>query len=484
MVKLAIGSTGAESGPTGSLDFSVETRGMEPVPEEQRYGDHTRLLTIFFFPNLVPSVFFAGTLVTASFIGLSFWWGVVAILLGNLLACIPVAILGVFGTRTGLAQLPLARLPFGKSIVLPATLNWLSTILWDGLNCLFGAQALNVLIGTPYWGGLFIILAAQIALSYVGYEAIHVFGKAVSVVLAVVFVAVTVKCITVGTDHVHAQVHGGAAVGSFILMLSIIISYTFTWAPYSSDYTRYLPAHTPARTVVWRMMAGNGLSAIWLEVIGLIAADKLSDQTSSGIFHFLGKGFLGYLAMLAIVLGNVGADAIDDYSGALSLQAAGIRIPRPVSSALVAGIGFGVAMYLNTGDFQSKLTNFLLFLGYWIAPFVGVLLTDWYLRRGKVDPHSLMNLRGLPSGWQAVVAIVVGFGLSVPFMNSSIFVGPVASGPLKGGDIAYIVGGILASGIYFGLAKATRYVTTPASVDLAAAEPAAPALVLEGGTQL
>ena len=29
-------------------------------------------------------------------------------------------------------------------------------------------------------------------------------------------------------------------------------------------------------------------------------------------------------------------------------------------------------------------------------------------------------------------AIVAGFGLSVPFMDSSIYVGPVASGPLKG----------------------------------------------------
>jgi NCS1 family nucleobase:cation symporter-1 len=476
---------GPLSGPTGNYDFRVETRGLEPVPEDQRYGDHTRLLTIFFFPNLTPSMFFAGTLATSSFIGLSFTWALVAIVVGNIVACIPVGLLGVFGMRTGLAQLPLARLPFGRSIALPGILNWASTVLWDGLNCLFGAQALHVLLGTPYWGNLFIILALQMLLASIGYEAIHTFGKWSSVVLGAVFVAITIKCITVGTVHVAAQAHGGAAIGGFILMLSIVISYTFTWAPYSSDYTRYLPSSTPASSVVWRMTVGNGLSAMWLEIIGLIAAAKLTDQTSNGIYHFLGAGVFGSVAMIAIVLSNIGADAIDDYSGALSLQAAGILIPRVISSAMVAAAGFGIAMYLNTGNFETKLTNLLLFLGYWIAPFTGILLTDWYMRRGRVDPASLMRLKSLPSGWQAVVAIVAGFGLSVPFMDSSIYVGPVSSGPLKGGDIAYIVGGILASLIYVGLAKMTHFIPAAGhdpgeAVDLTAAEGAAVAS-LDGG---
>ena len=451
-----------DAGPTSMHDFRIETRGMDPVPDDQRYGDHRRLISIFFFPNMTPSVFFAGTLATASFIGLNFWWALVAIVVGNIIGSIPVGLLGVMGARTGLAQLPLARLPFGRSVPLPAILNWGSTILWDGLNCLFGAEALKVLLGTPFWAGLLIILAAQLALSVIGYEAIHTFGKWITVVIGIVFVAITVKCIAVGTTNIQPQLHGGAAVGGFILFLSIIMSYTFTWAPYAADYTHYLPKDTPATAIVWRMTAGNGLSAIWLELIGLIAAQSLSDQTSSGIYHFLGGGALGVFAMIAIVLSNIGADAMDDYSGALSMQAAGIRIPRPISAVIVAAGGFGMALYMEQGNFETKLTNFLLFLGYWIAPLVGIVLVDWWLRRSRVDSWSVVRLRTLPSGWQALIALVAGFGVSLPFMDSSLFVGPIASGPLQGGDIAYIVGGIAAGVIYYVLAKLTRSVAPAA----------------------
>jgi NCS1 family nucleobase:cation symporter-1 len=448
-----------DAGPAGMHDFRVETRGLDPVPDDQRYGDHKRLLSIFFFPNMTPSVFFAGTLATATFIGLNFWWALVAIVVGNLVASVPVGLLGVMGARTGLAQLPLARLPFGRLIAVPALLNWGSTILWDGLNCLFGAEAMTVLLGTPFWAGLVIILIAQLALSVIGYEAIHTFGKWISVIIGLVFVAITVKCITAGTTHITPQLHGGAAVGGFILFLAIIMSYTFTWAPYAADYTHYVPKDTPSFSIVWRMTAGNAVSAIWLETIGLVAASQLLNQTSAGIYNFLGKGAFGAFAMIAIVLSNVGADAMDDYSGALSLQAAGIRIPRPISGVIVAAGGFGMALYLKQGDFQAKLTNFLLFLGYWIAPMVGVVLVDWWLRKGRVDSWSITRLRKLPIGWQALAALVVGFCVSLPFMDSSLYVGAIASGPLKGGDIAYVVGGIVAGLIYFVLAKVTHSVS-------------------------
>jgi NCS1 family nucleobase:cation symporter-1 len=459
----------SETGPRGTNDFHVETRGLDPVPESERYGDRTRLLSIFFFPNLTPSMFFAGTLATASFIGLNFTWAVVAIVVGNVVACVPVGVLGVMGARTGLAQLPLARLPFGRTIVFPAILNWGTNILWDGINCLFGAEALRVLIGIPYWGALLIILAAQTALSFIGYEAIHTFGKWISVIIGLVFIAITVKCATVGTIDIKPALHGGAQVGGFILMLSIVMSYTFTWAPYSSDYTRYLPSKTPASAIIWRMTAGNAFSAIWLEIIGLVAASSLTDQTSSGLYNFLGKGVFGAIAMIAVVLANVGADALDDYSGALSLQAAGLRIPRPISAVVVAIGGFAMAMWLQHGSFATNLSNLLLFIGYWVAPFVGIVLMDWWLRRGQVDPMSVVKLRSLPLGWQALVAVLAGFGLSVPFMDSSLFVGPIASGPLRGGDIAYFVGGILAAVIYYVLAKVTRSVR-PAPAPVPAAE--------------
>ena len=94
----------------------------------------------------MPAAFFIGTLVTLDFLKLGFAISLLAIMVGNVLGSAIVGILSTMGPKTGMAQLPAARLPFGKSIVLPGLLNWISTIGWDGINSLFGAFALTLLI--------------------------------------------------------------------------------------------------------------------------------------------------------------------------------------------------------------------------------------------------------------------------------------------------------------------------------------------------
>ena len=92
-----------------------------------------------------PAAFFIGTLVTLDFLKLGFVTSILAIVVGNLVGSFFVALLSTMGPKLGLAQMPAARLPFGKSIVLPGLLNWLSTIGWDGINSVFGAVALTIL---------------------------------------------------------------------------------------------------------------------------------------------------------------------------------------------------------------------------------------------------------------------------------------------------------------------------------------------------
>ena len=39
---------------------------------------------------------------------------------------------------------------------------------------------------------------------------------------------------------------------AFVLGTAIVASYNVSWAPYSSDYTRYLPKDTPEKGIFWR----------------------------------------------------------------------------------------------------------------------------------------------------------------------------------------------------------------------------------------
>ena len=50
-----IDATAGESMPTREGDFSIEGRGIEPIPEGARYGSVGRIFTVWFTPNLVPA---------------------------------------------------------------------------------------------------------------------------------------------------------------------------------------------------------------------------------------------------------------------------------------------------------------------------------------------------------------------------------------------------------------------------------------------
>src|SRR5438445_1801827 len=97
--------------PTREGDLAIESRGMEPIPESARYGSVTRLFTVWFTPNLVPAAFFIGTLVTLEFLKLGFVTAILAIIVGNVLGSAVVGLLSTMGPKTGMAQLPVARLP-------------------------------------------------------------------------------------------------------------------------------------------------------------------------------------------------------------------------------------------------------------------------------------------------------------------------------------------------------------------------------------
>jgi NCS1 family nucleobase:cation symporter-1 len=453
-----------EGMPTREGDLSIEGHGMEPIPESARYGSVNRVFTVWFTPNLVPAAFFIGTLVTASFLKLGFVTSLLAIIVGNVVGSFVVALLSTMGPRLGLAQLPAARLPFGKSIVVPGLLNWLSTIGWDGINSLFGAYALTILIpGLPFVGGVLIIVLGQAVLGIFGYEVIHTFEKWAAVILGVMFLVLTVSIFGKADTSLVDGFNGLDQVGAFVAYVAIVASFVLAWSLYASDYSRYLAPDTSTSKVFWYTLAGMAIASAWLEILGLLVASKaVGGESSQTIFDVLGGSgaVVAGLAMVAIVIGTVAVNGMNDYTGSLSLQAAGVRVKRVYSAAVVAVLAFGFTLLLNTGDFATNFTNYLLFISYWISPFVGVVLADWWLRGRRADASSIVDFGRLPMGTIALVALVAGFVIGIPFQNSSLGYSWNAyswGGPFNwatvnwfhGADLAYYVGGAVAFVIYW-----------------------------------
>jgi nucleobase:cation symporter-1, NCS1 family len=440
--------------PRRTGDLALESQGMAPIPEDSRYGGVYRMFTVWFTPNMELSGVFAGTLAVA--LGLGFQLGLVAIILGTLIGSVPVAILCTWGPRTGTGQVPLARLPFGKAIVLPGTVQWLSSIAWDALVGLFGGQAAQLLLGTPFWAGAAIVLGLEGLVSIYGYEFVHRLQSWGSAILIVLFAVLTVRVFQHHIVLPHNAVHGAALFGAFVLMVTIALSQGISWATYASDYSRYLRPAASQTSIFWLTLGGLTASYVWVETIGLAAASVLGNQTAAGVRALMGGGTLGVLALIAIVFGAITSNSMNDYTGSLAFQALGARLKRPVTAALVAVLAFAAILWMHAGDTSGKFENLLLFIGYWIAPFCAIVMIDWHSGRSRYTPsflRSAVMFRNLGTGWPALAAFVLGYAAMVPFMNTSIVAGPVAKA-LHGADLAFYVGFIVTAALYFALTRA------------------------------
>jgi NCS1 family nucleobase:cation symporter-1 len=461
--------------PARRGDLVTEAQGMAPIPEDQRYGPSWRNFTVWFAPNMELSGVFTGTL--AFTLGLGFWPGFAAIVLGVVLGTLPVAYLATWGPKTGMGQLPLARLPFGRTIWLPAAVQWLSAVAWDGLVGLFGGEAAQLLLHVPFALGVAVVLAVQGLFGFLGYEFIHQLQQWGSAVLALLFLVLTVRVLQHGGIPVHGTVHGADAVGTFVLMSTIAFSGAFSWASYASDYSRYQAAASPSRPIFWWTLGGMGASFIWVYTLGLAGARTFGNQTAAGVRTLMGGGLLGSLALVAIVFGAVTSNAMNDYSGSLAAQAGGVPVRRTWSAVAGTVLAFFVILWIHGGATAARFQNVLLFTAYWIAPFFAVILIDWRARRGTIDHAGLQRLmrwRDLDGGLPALVALVVGFGAMVPFMDTSLYVGPVAA-RLHGADVSFYVGFGVAAAVYAPLRRLVGG-RSPA-VGVSAGEPAVGATV-------
>ncbi len=434
--------------PASAGDLSVESQGIAPIPEDQRYGSPARLFTVWFAPQVNMTGVFTGAL--AIVLGLGFWLGLLAMVLGTVLGSLIVGYLSTWGPRTGTGQLPNSRMAFGGGVVLPAVVQWVGTIAWDALVGLFGGQALSLLLGIPFWLGVLIVLGVQGAAGFFGYEVIHRMQAVLTVVLFVTFVVFAVKLVGGHEIVTPASVHGADLVGAFVLEVTIAFSLAVSWASYAADFSRYLPAHSSRARVFGFTFAGIVLAYIFIQGIGIAAGNVVSEQTAEGVRSVMGGGLLGGLALLIIALASIGSGVMNDYSGSLALQTIGVRVRRPVSAVIVTLLAFPLILWLNAADTATRFQDVLLLVSYWIPAFVSIVVIDWLLRvRGRATINPAAEPTDRRHAVAAVIVFVLAYGASIPFMHTSLIEGPIAKA-WHGADIAYFVNLVVAAVLYGG----------------------------------
>lgn len=432
--------------PTGSGDLTVETHGIAPLTADQRYGHPARLFTVWFAPQVNMTGVFTGTLAIA--LGLGFWLGLLAMLIGTVLGSAVVAYLSTWGPRTGAGQLPNARMAFGDLVVVPGILQWGSSIAWDALVGLFGGEALAALLGIPFWSAVLIVLAVQGVVGFFGYELIHRLQAVLTVILFITFAVFTVKLVS-GHDIVVAPSAAGADLaGAFVFEVTIALSLAISWASYAADFSRYLPSDSSRWQVFGYSFAGIASAYSFVQGIGIAAAAVIGEHTADGVHAVMGGGLLGGSALLVIALAAIGSGVMNDYSGSLALQTIGVRVRRPVSAVIVTVLAFGLILWLHAADTATRFTDVLLLVSYWIPAFVAVVVVDWMLRvrgRPSIDPSAEPTARR--DALAALLTFVLAYVVAVPFMNTTLIQGAVATA-WHGADIAYFINFIVALVLY------------------------------------
>jgi nucleobase:cation symporter-1, NCS1 family len=443
--------------PTSVRDLRPEVAGIHPVSAGARFGSAWSQLTLWFTPNVEVSGLFIASI--AAGLGLGFGWGLAVLLAGEIAGTLVFSWMVTMGPRAGVSQLALARMPFGRSVVLPALVQALTAGGWIALVSLFGAQASSLLFGIPFAAGAAIVLAAIALVAVFGYQWIHQVEGWFAPVMIVLFGYLTFRILRHHITLPVQTVHGAALAGAVLLMLAIVLSGSLSWCPYAADFARRLPEGTSSRRVFGFAAAGTLAAGIWSALLGLAAANVIGgNQTAAGISAEVGGGVAGDAALVTIMLAAILSCCMNAYSSSLAFQAAGLPVKRPWLTIGISGAALGLVVWMQTGSVSGHFEDVLLLADYWVAPFVAIVMIDWLRRHREYTAAELVRtlpLKGLPAGWPALAAFVLGFGAMIPFMNTSLYQGPV-SVALHNGDIAYPVGFAAAALFYAVLLRLSR----------------------------
>src|SRR5439155_1511576 len=167
-------------------------------------------------------------------------------------------------------------------------------------------------------------------------------------------------------------------------------------------------------------------------------------------------GIMSILVLLMVLHGPIATNILDVYAAALAALSMGLRLSR-TALALIAGVvGYLATIYfVFQPSFAQAFDNWMISLLLWMSPWAGIVLTDFFIvRKGRIDVAELYKEPARSAygdiNWGAIVAFVVGLvaGWSVEDGLVPALKGPISIKLLGGADLSWLVGIVVAGGVY------------------------------------
>ncbi|SFH63170.1 Purine-cytosine permease [Collimonas sp. OK307] len=458
---------------------AIEAHSIDYIPEGERTSKVRDQGPFWFLGNFhffTVSIGFIGPSM-----GLPAGWSALAGALGIMFGTLFMAFHGSQGPELGLPQMIQSRAQFGYRGVVLALVGTLlvfvgfnvvnAALLGSGLQSLFGWQSSMVAIVTT-------VIAAVLAIY--GHDLLHKVFKYSFMISVPVYVALTLAALlgfANNTDAITTHAASAATFGwvAFLTQFAAGASYNISYAPYVSDYSRYLPRKTRSSALITAIAGGASFSGIWMIALGAWLATRLGGTDALVALYQAGTnvfpGF-GYLVVITSVISLVSVMGLNAYSGVLTVLT-GVdsirkihptRRTRMITTIAIAAIWLAFTLALS-GKALHLLEGFLAIMLYFLVPWTAVNLVDYFfVRHGHYAITHFFTPDGIYGawGWRGISAYLIGFIAMIPFIIAGDFYeGPIAK-VIGGIDIGWLIGLIVSGSAYYLFAR---------SLDLKAEQP-------------
>ncbi|WP_396333802.1 purine-cytosine permease family protein [Burkholderia anthina] len=429
--------------------LAIESNSIEYVPPEARHGKPADLFTLWFCTNVAPLAVISGATSVLVF-HLDLVSAIFAIAAGQFFGAIFHALTSAQGPLVGVPQMIQSRAQFGRYgsllVVGFTTLIYLgffvSNIILAGKTLHTAVPAVPVHVATVIGA----VLATLVGV--IGCHFIHRFNKigawfmGSALVIGIALMAPSLDA------RIFAQGHFDLA--NWFAMFGLCAVWQISFAPYTSDYSRYLPISAGFGKTFAYTYFGTSLGTIFAFLFGVLAVSTghstdamqaIRDQT----------GAFGYVLIFLFLVNIIGHNGMNLYGAVLSFITAaqtfrphwvpGRNVRVGVSAALL--VASTVTALWASSNFISLFLNAIFALRIVLAPWIAINLIDFYLvnHRHYRVAEIISSNGGMYGAFnvKALAIYVFGIAVQVPFMDESFFHGPWAA-ILGGADVSWMVG--------------------------------------------
>ncbi|MBA1242583.1 purine-cytosine permease family protein [Pseudomonas japonica] len=441
----------------------IENHTVDQVPLSARHGSVRDLFTLWFSTNIAPLPIVTGAMVVQVF-HLNLLWGLVAIVLGNALGGVVIALASAQGPRLGIPQMVQSRGQFGRYGAL--LIVCVTALIYVGFfisNIVLAGKSIHSLApAVPLEGGILLGALAATVIGVLGYRFIHGLNRLGTWVMGLALLAGFAMVLTqpLPADFLS---RGAFNLSGFIATLSLGVIWQISFSPYTSDYSRYLPPSVGVWKPFIATYLGATLGTILSFSFGAVVVLASAPGTEAMQAVEQATGALGPVLMVLFLLNIISHNALNLYGAVLSIItsiqtfAAGWT-PTVNVKVLLSAVVLAACCFTALGasaDFISRFIGLILALLLILVPWASINLIDFYLiKYGLYDVPSLFRADGGLYGrfdGHAIGAYAVGIMAQLPFANTALFVGPYAN-LVPGADLSWVVGIAVTCPLYFWLA--------------------------------